>query len=312
MEAVVATVASWFTPTTLFLFLNLMIGTIVITSRFGSVSKKNHPPVNPSGSGHTHHHAPLARAPSLVDRVKSINFHLYKFPSPETELFATHLDETGSDPHPDPDPHPLARAPSLLGRVKSINLSYFKFPPYHPENDYAPTTPPEDDNPFGSTRLDSTDPAQIKTPENDEHRDVPGPGPELSDPAVPSRLARAPSLLERVKSIKFSPFHRSDPTHVDYDPVSPDDDHKSRGRKPETTSMRKMTKSASEKQAEETAEEVERRRPETMRVERSTSFDDEEGGVDAKATDFISKFKQQLKLQRLDSFLRYKEMLKSN
>ncbi|CAM8939085.1 unnamed protein product [Rhodiola kirilowii] len=35
--------------------------------------------------------------------------------------------------------------------------------------------------------------------------------------------------------------------------------------------------------------------------------EDEE--VDSKADDFINKFKQQLKLQRLDSILRYKEML---
>ncbi|GMP80650.1 hypothetical protein CsSME_00035670 [Camellia sinensis var. sinensis] len=36
---------------------------------------------------------------------------------------------------------------------------------------------------------------------------------------------------------------------------------------------------------------------------------EDEEGVDAKADDFINRFKQQLKLQRLDSILRYKEML---
>lgn len=37
---------------------------------------------------------------------------------------------------------------------------------------------------------------------------------------------------------------------------------------------------------------------------------EEEGGeVDARADDFINRFRQQLKLQRLDSLLRYKEML---
>ncbi|KAF9590392.1 hypothetical protein IFM89_034185 [Coptis chinensis] len=51
-------------------------------------------------------------------------------------------------------------------------------------------------------------------------------------------------------------------------------------------------------------------RPATVREGKSTlqSFGDDEE-VDAKADDFINKFKNQLKLQRLDSILRYKEML---
>ncbi|KAF9605339.1 hypothetical protein IFM89_016104 [Coptis chinensis] len=51
-------------------------------------------------------------------------------------------------------------------------------------------------------------------------------------------------------------------------------------------------------------------RPATVREGKSTlqSFRDDEE-VDAKADDFINKFKNQLKLQRLDSILRYKEML---
>lgn len=59
-------------------------------------------------------------------------------------------------------------------------------------------------------------------------------------------------------------------------------------------------------------------RPEKV-MKKSTSeksalggFEDEDEGVDAKADDFINRFKQQLKLQRLDSLLRYREMLKRN
>lgn len=37
--------------------------------------------------------------------------------------------------------------------------------------------------------------------------------------------------------------------------------------------------------------------------------EDEDVEVDARADDFINRFKQQLKLQRLDSIIRYKEML---
>ncbi|KAL2940367.1 Solute carrier family 43 member 3, partial [Bienertia sinuspersici] len=35
----------------------------------------------------------------------------------------------------------------------------------------------------------------------------------------------------------------------------------------------------------------------------------EDEGVDAKADDFINRFKKQLRLQRIDSIVRYKEMI---
>ncbi|CAM8955587.1 unnamed protein product [Rhodiola kirilowii] len=56
------------------------------------------------------------------------------------------------------------------------------------------------------------------------------------------------------------------------------------------------------------AEIVEARRPATTR-EAKAAEEKEDEEVDSKADDFINKFKQQLKLQRLDSILRYKEML---
>lgn len=76
----------------------------------------------------------------------------------------------------------------------------------------------------------------------------------------------------------------------------------------------KMKKSASEKamELEKQVEEVEVRRPATVRerkVVKTVAFSKEDEEVDAKADDFINKFKQQLKLQRLDSLLRYRDML---
>jgi hypothetical protein len=79
----------------------------------------------------------------------------------------------------------------------------------------------------------------------------------------------------------------------------------------------KMKKSASAKGGrpakDEVDEEIERRRPATVRERKlkkgPAAEPGEEGCVNAKADDFINKFKQQLKLQRLDSMLRYKEML---
>lgn len=75
---------------------------------------------------------------------------------------------------------------------------------------------------------------------------------------------------------------------------------------------RTMMKSASERMAvavaeeEEEADQVDRRRPATTREK--ASFGEDEA-VNEKADDFINKFRQQLKLQRLDSIIRYKEML---
>nr|GEV58833.1 hypothetical protein [Tanacetum cinerariifolium] len=76
----------------------------------------------------------------------------------------------------------------------------------------------------------------------------------------------------------------------------------------------KMKKSASMKSPFSHFEEekiVEARRPETVRERRTAVTDgDDDVEVDAKADDFINKFKHQLKLQRLDSIIRSKDMMK--
>lgn len=70
--------------------------------------------------------------------------------------------------------------------------------------------------------------------------------------------------------------------------------------------VRALLKSASERISLEKEEEDEEKwRPATVR-ERTAAEDEE---VDEKADDFINKFRQQLKLQRMDSILRSDEML---
>jgi len=127
-------------------------------------------------------------------------------------------------------------------------------------------------------------------------------------------------LLQRVKSIKFPSLYRYDAeteTGSDlYEDHGFEMEHhqvtrsKTEPKKRQVTKL-KLKKSASVKMVEAAAEEevetVERRRPTTTKVEKSHMFEDEE--VDAKADDFINRFKQQLKLQRLDSLLRYREIL---
>ncbi|KAF8034051.1 hypothetical protein BT93_C0360 [Corymbia citriodora subsp. variegata] len=360
----------WLTPSSLFIFLNLMIGTIVLTSRLSSPRKPpqyhpDHRHLSPDGS------PPLARAPSLLDRVKSIDLSLYKF---------------GGGGYPEPDParyeqhsYPeqgLARAPSLLDRFKSINFSLYKFdhPAGYPEPDPVPAQgssypepqysyrddpPPLARAPSFVDRLKSFDFSLYKFQapsyaQPEAHYDERPSEQEYVDRAEPPRLARAPSLLERVKSINLSSFYRSsepDPDedalhHLGVDSDSEDDDsvpYIDAGRVHQDHQVRrvrsdpkaaahgessawlpaKMKKSASERsafghsEAEEKDEPiVERRRPQTAREGRKKSGPAsapsvEEGGdeIDAKADAFINRFKRDLKLQRLDSIVRFKEML---
>ncbi|XP_022754159.1 uncharacterized protein LOC111302582 [Durio zibethinus] len=273
---------SWLTPTFLFILLNIMIGTIFLISRLS-------PPKTPHHQQFGYNSAPpLQRAPSLLDRVKSINFSTYKFPFSNQD-FDHHLQPADSLAA-----NPLERAPSILERVKSIDFSFYKNSPQNPETGYIQPT---------------------------EH-----------DYTNPQPLGRAPSLLERVKSIDFTSFYRSDsvksnqPTEplvteeadsdTDMSPVHGQvkriqSESKIRQRKlPEN-----MKKSASENsrrkaEEEEEEEEVERRRPATTRIEKTVSLGDGDQSVDAKADDFIYNFKKQLRLQRLDSLLRYRDMLK--
>ncbi|KAK7265376.1 hypothetical protein RJT34_32995 [Clitoria ternatea] len=118
--------------------------------------------------------------------------------------------------------------------------------------------------------------------------------PEPENPEK-TELVRTPSLLQRLQSR----LCRSDSVHQEDSGSG--------------NTMAEMRKSASEKagsgKKEKGDEEaVEKRRPATMRVETTSFREDEE--VDAKADDFIKKFKKQLRLQRMDSIIRYREMLR--
>lgn len=71
----------------------------------------------------------------------------------------------------------------------------------------------------------------------------------------------------------------------------------------------KIVTSEKEKEEKEEADAVDRRRPATTRDRNKLTNVVVDEAVDEKADDFINRFKQQLKLQRLESILRYKEML---
>ena len=115
--------------------------------------------------------------------------------------------------------------------------------------------------------------------------------------------------------MNFSRFYRSDTAHGQEEPETECTD--SDPGQDSGINVVEMKKSASERGRrvkceweEEDEETVEKRRPATVRVETTSLGEDEE--VDAKADDFINRFKKQLRLQRLDSILRYREMLGGN
>ncbi|CAA3008692.1 Hypothetical predicted protein [Olea europaea subsp. europaea] len=139
----------------------------------------------------------------------------------------------------------------------------------------------------------------------------------------PPQLTRVPSLLERVKSINLSKYRseQADPFDSAAPPQEPthqqnsecvEESHVTRSRSDtcrQAPTKRVLKKSASEKMyLAEPEEEADLRRPATVKETTSSNWVEDEA-VDAKADDFINRFRQQLKLQRLDSILRYKEML---
>ncbi|KAI4335294.1 hypothetical protein L6164_013955 [Bauhinia variegata] len=274
--AMYAFVASWITPSSLFIFLNLVIGTIALTSRFPS--KK---PVQKSELG-SHDSPQLVRSSSLLERVRSFNFGLHKYEPTNVET------EYIQPVHDSPQ---LVRTPSLLQRVTSFNFGFA----VTAETEHIQPDQPEYENPY--------------------------PNP--------------PSLLERPESMNSSTRCRSDSIKPDegseVQARGSDPDHTSenlvRRSKSEThkgspaKSSEKMKKSASEKlnlrNFDENESMVEQRRPASVRTERdsrrvSETLFGEEEGVDAKADDFINRFKQQLRLQRLDSLLRYRGTASAN
>jgi hypothetical protein len=125
---------------------------------------------------------------------------------------------------------------------------------------------------------------------------------EYVPPLRPAPLARAPSVLERLRSFSLSRFRSGDiaaddaatavaeleRNHTQYSRSrsEPSREQSNKGKKQQLQSAEaKMSKSSSEARKPAPAEEA------------------EAGGVDARADDFINSFRKQLQLQRLNSLL---------
>ncbi|KAF9662316.1 hypothetical protein SADUNF_Sadunf18G0040300 [Salix dunnii] len=289
-----ASMSSWFTPTVLFVLLNLMIGTIFITSSLAThkpndqhqEQEKHAQAQNGHGLGYGDQ---LARSPSVLQRLKSINFYSYRSQEPTTLTFEKPqesdqhftLHQQGYQYDQNQNQQPISRSPSMLQRLKSINLyNYFSQEPINPTTANYHANQETTSTHFTSQHIyDQTQELDGQLQEQEEDQE--------------QTLEEIYSKLEGNKLSK-----------------SNSDTKPSSGEVPKKL-PKKMKKSASAKSAFAHFEEgdiVESRRPATVR-EGKTSNEVDDTEVDAKADDFINRFKQQLKLQRMNSIMRYKEMI---
>ncbi|XVE97678.1 hypothetical protein REPUB_Repub03eG0039600 [Reevesia pubescens] len=304
-----ASILSWFTPTVFFVFLNITIGTLYFTSSLAS----NNPGVG-GVEGQRQEgdetNPKLVRSPSVLQRLKSINLYSYRSQEPVTVTATAtatayeKVTDADGDFHfsfqqqttPEQDQRQqqqpyLDRSPSVLQRLKSINLySYFS-----PE----PTTLQKSPEIYSHYTPEPAD-EQVQQPEEEEEEENQGGIDQEEKKGEEDEGTQGEQTLDEIYGqLKDSHVTR---TKSDTKPAS--------GEVP-TKLPRKMKKSASSKSTFSHFEEediVETRLPATVREgkAKATEEDDE---VDAKADDFINKFRHQLKLQRIDSFLRYKDMV---
>ncbi|CAA0371957.1 unnamed protein product [Arabidopsis thaliana] len=268
-ESVLTAMYSWFTPTVLFVFLNLMIGTIAISSSFSS--KSNDP-----------NQTQIQRSPSMIHRLKSINFSSFTSPDKSHLEFPPSTPEDNSNnnfhqPASIEQNQPfLSRSPSVLHRIKSFNLY-----------NYISQEP---------TNIIEASPPSVTVETKQEQVQV-------QEQEVKEEQEEEEQSLEEVYS-KLNLNHVAR-TKSDTEPAA--------GIRPPKL-PKKMKKSASTKSPfshfQEDEISVEARRPATVKVPRVTTVEEADEEVDAKADDFINRFKHQLKLQRIDSITKYKEMVK--
>lgn len=241
-----ASMNSWLTPTVLFLLLNLMIGTIALTSGFTS-HKPNH-------DNNLHEH--------------TLHFHQQSQIQPQ-----------------------LTRSASVLQRIKSINFSNFY--------SQSPISNFQNQNPLSQPQFEPV-PVPKSEPESE---------PTSSTSSSSEEDDETPTLDEIYSRIKQGN------TNLHYGRQN-SDTKPSNGEIP-TKLPQKMKKSASDKSSFnhfQFQDSVPLNNPKTH-VETVDEESEEmkeniiDEGVDAKADNFINKFREQLQLQRKDSILRYKEMV---
>ncbi|XP_071698741.1 pathogen-associated molecular patterns-induced protein A70-like [Rutidosis leptorrhynchoides] len=361
-----SSIQSWFTPTILFIFLNLMIATILFTSNLPNHNKQpqqqdkdqdqNKKPQNQN-------EPKLTRSPSILHLLRSYNLHPQTSLQPQeqeplvvaaTQFVFNHSSHEQQLPlEQDPKPISINTKSTNLDPTRSdLNRTITNeavFNHSHPHEQHLPLE--QDPKPISinpkSTNLDPTRSDVNRTIANkvelaNENLEPTRPDFNLINEgpvSVPVIKAQTHFVYDNHTIEKVTAHFHYEPARIENeippDPEEADkfnsldeiyskitDGHVNRTKSDTLPASgeipvklpAKMKKSASMKSAFSHFEEeniVEARRPETVRERRSTAKEtaDDDVEVDAKADDFINKFKNQLKLQRMDSIIRYKEMV---
>ena len=294
-----ASMNSWFTPTVLFVLLNLMIGTIAITSRQGNQQqqqqqqqqRQQQQQQQQQQEAQDQGYPQLDRSPSVLQRLKSFS-NYYRSPQPtsttgfdQTPVSNTHYTLKHTHQEEQEEQSQLTRSPSLLHRLRSINFHNYLSPDSNFSQSQTTTSHKTQDSDTHYTFQQ-----HLQQEEELEESD------ELSQDEEEEEQEDR-SLDEIYMQLKGANVYTS---KSDAKPTS--------GAVP-TKLTKKIKKSMSVKlessryEDEEDINSIENRRPATVREGKVSVTEDEE--VDAKADDFINKFKQQLKLQRLDSLINW-------
>ncbi|XP_071693233.1 uncharacterized protein [Rutidosis leptorrhynchoides] len=278
---VIVSIAAWFTPTILFCVSNLIIATLFIASISNTTTKHN-------GHDHNYNHDQeysfvqnISRVSLIVERVKSIKLSSY-IPKIELSSYVPKIELSSYLPKIEIQNEyistiKIAKYTSLSRLAQSI-FSACSYDTQPDSERYPSSKPKPNPSPSLLGRLKSIDFSTIYNHTNiisTELKQVPNSVSQLVQVHdSTTQLVQVPLLLDRVKSLK--------------------------------TKKAKMKKACSEvKIVSDNEEEIVLRRPELARARHNADDDD------AKADNFISKFRDQLKLQRLKSLDKYNDMLRS-
>ncbi|XP_073287656.1 uncharacterized protein [Primulina huaijiensis] len=273
-----AVINSWFTPTVLFVLLNLTIGTIALTSTFATQKQPQN--LQENSSQNEHNQPRISKSSSLLQRLKSINFHPHFSSHDPQNLSNNHKSSTDSD--------------NQFQAQAFETQSHYFFQENPLEN--LETTPPSQ----GGYIFER---AHVQNPQQTQTHFIFGQKDSTFEDFKPVHVEKGEetelqTMDEVYSHLNGGHFSR---TKSDTEPASGEMPAKLPSKMKKSTRLKFPFRHFEEEDA------VEARRPATVRENGNAKFTDSDEEVDAKADDFINKFKQQLKLQRLDSIIRGKD-----
>ncbi|KAK9077701.1 hypothetical protein SSX86_006038 [Deinandra increscens subsp. villosa] len=291
-----ASLNGWLTSTVLFVLLNLMIATIVFTSNLPNNNQQYEEEQNEheERKRNSINQPQIARSPSILHRLKSFNFY------PQKSQHESSPEET----HYLPQPLEVAATQYVFNQP--LEYQHFDFDSSNSVHDLNRINeiPPPAHTDAGSdlepepVRGDTGFDFDFDLTRNEIRGDT-GFG---FEPTSEEQLEHADELQSLDEVYSRLKTGRHDRTKSDGN-IRP---------KPASKPAAKMKKSASLKVGFAHLEEeeiVEARRPATVKEKRTAAVKmehDDDVEVDSRADDFINKFKNDLKLQRIESIMRTK------